>query len=147
MKHLSLSALAVSLSLISCAQNMSHTQVPAVVINAFQQQFPKASDVEWERKGPVYEVEFETGLSGKDHTVLIDSLGKITSHKQDITEQELPAAVLQAIKQQFNGYRLDDMESIDTNGTMTYKTELKKKPEEWKVLFSADGKILQKIAD
>jgi len=147
MKNLSLSALAVSLSLISCAQNMSQTHIPAIVVNAFQQQFPKASDVEWKRKGPVYEVEFETGLSGKDHTVLMDSLGRMASHKQDITEQDLPAAVLQTIKQQFPGYKLDDIESIDTNGTMTYKAELKKKPEEWKMVFSADGNVLQKIAD
>jgi uncharacterized membrane protein YkoI len=147
MKKVSFVIAAVSIAFCSCAQNINPSQAPAVVINAFQQQYPKATDVEWEKKGANYEVEFEVGVADKDHTMLIDPAGKIISHKQDIYKSELPTAVLNALSQQFSDYKTDDVEKIETGGVITYKMEVKKKPEEWKVVFAEDGKVLEKIAD
>lgn len=147
MKKVSFVIAAVSIALCSCAQNINPSQAPAVVINAFQQQYPKATDVEWEKKGPNYEVEFEVGVADKDHTMLIDPSGKIISHKQDIYQSELPTAVLNAISKEFPDYKTDDVEKTEAAGITTYKLEVKKKPEEWKVIYSADGKLLEKIAD
>ena len=149
MKNLNsmISLAGVCISLAACGQNISQTKVPAVVVNSFQQQYPKTNDVEWERKGSLYEVEFETGLSGVDHKILLDSLGKITYHKVDINESELPEQVKSSISQQFAGYRVDDVKKIESNGLVTYTAELKKKPEEWKITFGFDGKILDKTPD
>lgn len=147
MKKASLLILALSATLFSCAQTINPASAPAVVVNAFQQQFPKANDIEWEKKGANYEVEFEIGIKDKDHKLLIDPSGKILSHKQDIYKSELPAAVLNAIAQQFPDHKIDDVEKIEANGVTTYKMEVNRKPEEWKVLFSEDGKLLDKIAD
>ena len=41
------------------AQHMPQSQVPAVVVNSFQQKFPKAKGVDWELKAGLYEAEFE----------------------------------------------------------------------------------------
>lgn len=147
MKKVSFVIAAVSIAFCSCAQNINPSQAPAVVINAFQQQYPKATDVEWEKKGANYEVEFEVGVADKDHTMLIDPSGKIISHKQDIDQSELPTAVLNTISKEFPGYKTDDVEKTETGGVTTYKLEVKKKPEEWKVVFDGEGKLLEKIAD
>jgi uncharacterized membrane protein YkoI len=147
MKKMSLLLTTLNLSLISCAQNVAPGNVPALVVNTFQQQFPKAADIEWKKKGNLYEVEFETGLSGKDHKMLIDSLGKITYHKFDISESELPDAIRKTITTQFSGYTEDDPEKVESDGLVTYEVELKKKPEEWEVTFSSDGKILGKLTE
>lgn len=147
MKTVVLILFATALSAFSCAQNIHQANVPALVLNSFQQQFPKAGDVEWKRKGGLYEVEFETGLAGTDHTMLLDSLGRVTYHKTDITEAELPAVVKNSISAQFPGFRMDDLEKIESNGTVTYKADLKKKPEEWEAVFSKDGVLLSKVAD
>lgn len=147
MKKVSFIIASVGIALCSCAQNINPSQAPAVVVNAFQQQYPKATDVEWEKKGENYEVEFEVGVADKDHTMLIDPSGKIISHKQDIYKSELPTAVLNALSQQFPEYKIDDVEKIEAAGVTKFKMEVKKKPEEWKVVFSPDGKLLEKIAD
>lgn len=144
---MSLLLAALNLSLVSCAQNVAPGNVPAIVVNTFQQQFPKAADIEWEKKGNLYEVEFETGLSGKDHKMLIDSSGKISYHKVDISESELPDAIKKTITAQFSGYAIDDPEKIESDGLVTYEVELKKKPEEWEVTFSSDGKVLGKVTE
>jgi len=147
MKKVSLVIASLTIALCSCAQNINPSQAPAVVVNAFQQQYPKATDVEWEKKGANYEVEFEVGVADKDHTMLIDPSGKIISHKQDIYKSELPTAVLNALSKEFPDYKTDDVEKIEAAGVTTYKMEVKKKPEEWKVLFDAEGKLLEKITD
>lgn len=147
MKKVSFVIVAVSIALCSCAQNIHPSQAPAVVVNAFQQQYPKATDVEWEKKGANYEVEFEVGVADKDHTMLIDPSGKIISHKQDIYKSELPTALLNAISREFPDYKIDDVEKTEAGGVTTYNMEVKKKPEVWKVVFGLDGKLLEKIAD
>lgn len=147
MRKISLSVVALAMSLASCAQNIPQRQVPAVVLSTFQKLFPKASDVEWEKKANLYEVEFETGLTSRDHKMLIDSLGKVTYHQSEIAENELPDSVKNVIASQFAGYALDDVEKIESNGVVTYHVELKKKREEWQVTFSTDGKIISKVAD
>ena len=43
------------------AQDLTESQVPSVIVNNFKKEFPKASDVEWEKKGEQYNVEFEIG--------------------------------------------------------------------------------------
>ncbi len=147
MKKVSLIIASLSGALYSCAQNIHPSQAPAVVVTAFQQQYPKATDVEWEKKGVNYEVEFEVGVADKDHTMLMDPSGKIISHTQEIDKSELPTALLNALSKEFPDYKTDDVEKIETGGIVTYRMEVKKKTEEWKVVFDENGKLLDKIAD
>jgi hypothetical protein len=129
------------------AQDIPQSQVPSVVVNAFQKAFPKAYDVEWERDGSYYKVEFETGLIGLDHEVWYDETGKMIRHKEEISKSDLPQAVTAAINRDFAGYRVDDVEKIAEGDTVTYILELKKGYEEWKVAFDQAGNVLHKVAD
>jgi hypothetical protein len=115
--------------------------VPSVVVNAFQQKFPKAYDLEWEKKGEWYEVEFD--LAFKDHKTVIDGAGKIVKHKEEISSSDLPAAVKEAIKHGFSRYKTDDACRIETEGIVIYKVELENSTEERKIYFSEDGKIME----
>jgi uncharacterized membrane protein YkoI len=147
MKNFRLLLLASSVSLLSCAQNLPESRVPAVVINAFKAKYPRATDVEWEKKGPHYEVEFETGVKGRDHKLGLDSTGAILFHKQDISRADLPAAVMQAIEKNFPGWRTDDPEKTERNGVISYQVEVKRQGEEWEVSFDPEGNILDKRPD
>lgn len=147
MKTLSLLIAASSFSLLSCAQNIKPSEAPAVVLNAFTSKFPRATDVEWEKKGSHYEVEFETGSGGRDHKMLIDSTGKVIFHKQEIRESDLTEAVKATLTRNFPGYRLDDIEKTENNGILSYKLEVKKGREEWKLVLDAGGKMLEKVPD
>lgn len=127
------------------AQDIPQSQVPSVVLNAFKKEFPKASDMEWELKGDVYEVEFEIGFT--DHELTLDNTGKILKHKQDIKQSDLPQAVSSAIAKDFAGFRLSDISKTTTEGSTTFKLDLKKGTEEWEIVFDEAGKILSKKAD
>ncbi len=128
-------------------QDIPQSQVPSVVVNNFQQTFPKAFDVEWEIDGENYKVEFETGLLGRDHDVWYDKTGKLIRHKEEISKSDLPQKVLAAINGDFSSYRVDDLKRNTEGDKVTYMLELKTFTEEWKVAFDAEGNVLSKIAD
>jgi len=142
------STLIVALSFITVsAQDIPQSQVPAVVINSFQQKFPKAADMDWELKGDLYEVEFETGLLGTDHEAWFNKTGKMIKHKEDISKRDLSKTVTAKLNQDFPGYRIDDVKKVTEGQKVTYTLEAKKGLDEWKIAIDAQGKVLSKIAD
>jgi hypothetical protein len=127
------------------AQSIPQTEVPSVVLNAFQQKYSNAKDVEWENKGETYKAEFEVGSRG--HDVWIDKSGKITKHKEDFPKKELPQAIQQQISTEFKAYKLDDADKIEMDGKVFYQVELDGTSDDRKVLFTADGKVQENNVD
>lgn len=143
-----LSACILALSTIGAsAQDIPQSQVPAVVVNSFQQKFPKAKGVDWELKAGLYEAEFETGLFGTDHEVWIQSNGKIVRHKEELAKNDLPKAVIAKVKKDFPGYRIEDVKKITEEQKITYAFEVKSRTEEWKLVVDTQGNILGKLRD
>lgn len=143
---LTISILGLSITNIS-AQDIRQSEVPSVILNHFQKSFPKAADIDWEIKGNYYEVEFETGFLGDDHKILYSRDGKLVRHEEEISKSNLPKTVLASIKRSFNGYRTDDIKKITEGGKVIYNVDLKNYSQEWKVVFDAQGRILQKKED
>lgn len=143
---LTISILGLSITNIS-AQDIRQSEVPSVILNHFQKSFPKAADIDWEIKGNYYEVEFETGFLGDDHKILYSRDGKLVRHEEEISKSNLPKTVLASIKRSFNGYKTDDIKKITEGGKVIYNVELKNYSQEWKVVFDAQGRILQKKED
>lgn len=142
MKHLILLILlGTGISSYAQKSDKEPVNVPAAVTKSFQQQYPKATGVKWKLKDNQYKAEFEK------HDVWYDATGKLVKQKEDIKDADLPAAVKQAVQQQFAGYTVHDVDKHTSGTTVTYKVELKKKPEERNVTFSADGKVLKNELD
>ncbi len=141
MKKLLTFVLPLLTAMSSCAQEVPQSLVPSVVVNAFQQKFPKASDIEWEKKGLVYEVEFD--LQFKDHKVLIDSTGKIVKHKEEISTSDLPVPVKATLQKEFAKYKMDDAKRIETDGLVIYKVEVENGADERKIYLDGEGKIIE----
>ncbi len=128
-------------ALSSCAQDVPQSLVPSIVLNAFQQKFPKASDVEWEKKGEWYEAEFD--LKFKDHKVFLDSTGKIIKHKEEISVSDLPGSVRTTLQKGFAKYKIDDVKRMETDGIVIYRVEVENATEEIKVYLDTNGKIIE----
>lgn len=136
--------------LAACAQTTVQSNVPSVVMSSFQKQFSNASNVEWEVKNSVYNVEFDA--NGNEHEVWIDSKGHIFSHKEELRVNQVPANIREAVKRDFPEYRIEDADKYETDGKITYKLELDKgafdrSDMEWKVTYDSEGKLINKIAD
>jgi len=130
------------------AQDIKESQVPAVILNAYKQQFKSAKFSDWEIKSNgMYEVDFKTSLTGKDHTALYTPEGKLASYKQEITAKQIPPAVRSTIDKEFKGFKIDDVDRYDQQGKVTYKVSLKNAPQEYDVVFSASGSVISKKID
>jgi hypothetical protein len=135
-----------SFTFLSNAQDIPQSKVPSVVVNKFQQTFPKATDVEWEMAGENYKVEFEKPLE-VDHEAWFDKTGKLIRHKEEISKSKLPASILTKLKTDYNTYRVEDVKKITEGSKITYTVELESSGSEWKITYSNEGKELNKIAD
>ncbi|EPR65969.1 PepSY-like domain-containing protein [Cyclobacterium qasimii] len=138
---------ALSLFGYTQAQDISQSQVPSIILNQFNAEFAKASDIEWEKAGELYSVEFETGWN-VDHEIWYNAKGEMVKHKEDISSKDLPKAVNDKLKADFNKLSIDDLQRISDNGKVVYKMELNSLwSQDWEVVMDANGTVLSKIAD
>src|SRR5688572_3416708 len=89
------------------AQDVAVSEVPSVVLNAFQTKFSTATDVDWELENGLYKVEFE--VSAKDYDVWLTKDGEIKRQRVDLRKNELPHAIKNKIDSEFNKFRIDDV--------------------------------------
>ena len=150
MKHLKtwiLGLFAVAICGQASAQDVARSGVPTPILKAFNQQFPKASDIEWEMTGNIYKVEFEIGWK-TDHEVWYDQTGKVVKHQEEIPVDQLPKNVQNMIKADYSKHSINDLEKITENGKVTYKMELNSLlHQDWTIVTDADGKVISKLAD
>ena len=121
-------------------QEISSGKVPSVVLNAISQQYPVKEEVEWKKRGQLYEAEIDLNDS-VDLTVQVNEAGKIIMRKQDIAVAELPDAVRTAIRTEYPDHTIDDAERMEKDGLVYYQVELNTSgTKEKNLVFSADGK-------
>jgi hypothetical protein len=124
----------------SAQDKINESDVPAAVKTSFKTAFPNAKDVDWKMKEGKYKADFE--INGLDHIASISADGKIISKGMKIRQSELPSAVSSAIKSAYADRTIDDVYSVDKNGTAYYLVKLEGNPET-KILYSKDGQVVK----
>lgn len=124
------------------AIEIPQSQVPSIILNKFQQSFPKAYDIEWELKNNIYEVEFEQGW-GKDFEAWYTADGNLIRLKEELNKSDLPKAVASTLKTKYANYRIDDAKKITENKKTIYKVELENNMEEFTLFFNRNGQLLK----
>ena len=107
-------------------------------MNSFKGQFADAQKPEWEKLNDKYEVEFEQGTT--ERGAVLDASGKVLMLKQEIADTEIPAAVSNAIKQNYKSYDLEEAEKIEYESKTYYEVELSRFFMGKELIFTADGK-------
>ena len=146
MKNLFVALLAVlPFVTISCAQDIPQHNVPSVILNAFSAAYPNAADIEWEKKGNIYNVEFEIGKT--EHEIWYNAEGKVLKHKTEIPLSEVPAAVTEMLRKDFSDYKIDDIDLVEEGGKTFYVVDLDGSPSDRVLHVSPDVKILSNYID
>jgi len=106
------------------AQKLMSKDVPVAVKTAFNKAHTSVKDVEWNKNGNNYEVNYEA--EEDEASLIFDVSGKLIETKVEISSPALPALAMQYVKK---NYKEKDMNAIHkitvANGTLTYETELK----------------------
>lgn len=107
---------------------------PQVVLNAFQQKFPSATDVDWDKeKNGEWEAEFET--NGIEQSASFSAEGKWLETETEIRASELPSPVQAALA----GKKIKEASRIQkSDGSTIFEAEVRGKD----LLFDASGNPL-----
>lgn len=146
MKNLKIAALLLFATATISAQDLRINEVPSNLQSVFSKAYGNAKDVEWEKKGDDFKVEFE--VNRMDHDVWYDAQGKVLKSKIEISKKELPSVVAAAVKTKYPDYKIDSVEVYEQDGSKTYKIEIEKG---WRMernlMIDSSGKILSDRED
>lgn len=135
----------LSFTVVDCNRELPESKVPSLVQNAFRTKFTDAKDIDWEKNGRLYVVEFEKGAADEDHTVLYDTLGTVVMYKYEIATSRLPSLVMNAINTQYQGYEISEVENLEQGGVNYYQVELEKGIKKQHLVFSVYGILNNRI--
>ncbi len=130
------------------AFSLSAQKVPDAVAKGLEKQFPGAKAVKW--LDPEDEGEYETTFkwNKKRMTAKFDDEGNWLESEHEISKSKLPAAVHLTISIEFADYEIDSVEMISTpERKEAYEVGLLGEEQNYKVIFTAGGKILEKDID
>ena len=142
MKKLLIAFLLVCVSLLSTkAQKLEASKVPAPVKETFAKKYPGITPA-WENENGKYEAGFKS--KGQSMSALFAADGTMIESEVDIKVSELPASVLQYVKEHYKGAEIKEAAKITkVDGTVNFEAEVNKMD----VLFDANGKFLKEVKD
>jgi hypothetical protein len=129
---------------VSAQEKVKEKDVPTTVQASFKTGYPEAKDVDWKMKDGNYKAKFK--VNGTNHIASFDATGKMLSKGIEIKESELPAAVTHAVRLAYANRTIDNVYSMEKDGSTNYLVKLKGSPET-KVLYSADGQVVKEKID
>ena len=115
------------------------TEVPEVVKKAFQQKFPTAKKVKWEKeKNNDFEASFI--LNDKEVSAVYSIDGQLKETETVIAVSELPKSVIDALAKKDANAKIEEAEKIErSDNTIIYETEVKINKKKTELLFDSNG--------
>ena len=140
-KLIMMSALAVIVSLSTCAQKLDASKVPAAVKASFVKKYPGLT-TKWEKEDGKYEAGFKQ--NGNTMSAMFEPNGTFTESETEIKVSELPAGISTYVKEHYKGKTIKGAAKITSaDGAVTYEAVVNGKD----VMFDANGKFLKQVED
>lgn len=138
--------MALLLAVAMNAQDLKTSEVPKSFTEGLLKVYPNATDIEWEKNGTDYKVEFE--VDHMDHEIWFNKDGERVRVEQHVVKSALPKNIADILKTDYADFTIDSVKKTDNAGLITYEVELEKSgSEDQKILFGLDGEILSRTKD
>lgn len=136
---------AIIFAFAACSRDgMKQASVPSQVVTAFNERYPNATDVEWDREDNDYEVEFKEGDRKMEAVYAPD--GKLKSVNEsgrgmfggkDDDQAKVPAAVINSFNANYPN--ATEVEWKEKGGE--YKVQFRQGNEDLEATYSPDGRL------
>ena len=125
--------------LLFSATTLKAIEVPDAIEKAFQQKFPTAKKVKWEKeKSNNYEVSFV--MDNKEISALYSPEGQLKETETEISISDLPKAVVDALNKKHPNVKIDEAAKIErSDNSIVYETEVKINKKKTDLLFDLNG--------
>lgn len=111
--------------------------VPKQVLKRFNQQFPRAFDIDWKISGNLFRVGFQD--ENRKNEAAINDKGQVVILEQQLNASELPVNLSKGLSRDFVVYNLETAVRSVRQGEITYVVKIKAKEEEWNVVYDNNG--------
>jgi hypothetical protein len=140
---LSLACFIFSFATIGCSQKITEKDVPAPVKIAFNNKFPGATDIKWEKENKKeFEANFKMNNAEVSANFGLD--GTWVETETTIPSSELPAAVANAVNKKYPGAVYGVTEKIEKPGAkILYEVNLTVNGKKKELELSPDGIIVK----
>jgi hypothetical protein len=118
---------------------MDVKDVPVTVTDAFTKAYPTIKDVDWNKDGNNYAVNYAVNELGKSATW--DASGDLIGTNEEIVMSALPVSVMVYVKKNYNKEIDDASKNTDAQGTVTYETGIKGMD----LFFDSEGNFLKSV--
>ena len=138
-----------ALLLASCSKDDENIpggiEPPKVILDAFNQLYPNASDTKWTVQNDYYVITFEN--NNVDNTVWLDHTGVWSMIESEYSLSQLPQAISTSIKQSaYADWNVEEADTIGRAGFGTvYKVEVEKGNQETDLYYSVYGNFIKAI--
>lgn len=135
--------LALAAPVLTPAQSLKPTQVPAAAKATFKARFPTVKTNTWEKEGDKFEAGFK--LNGNTMSAVITPTGELVETETDMSPGKLPAAVRAKLASAYKAYKVSEAATlVAADGTTTYEAEVSKGGKKQDIVFNADGTLAKK---
>jgi len=133
----------------SAEKELTETQVPAAILDAFNAVYLKAIvreySEEMEDGQKFYEISFRK--EGHKIDVLYSQDGVVIEISESISLEELPLAIQNELNKSFSKYEIEESEKISKDADIFYEVELMVESDgefqKYEILFSEDGRRIE----
>lgn len=128
-------------------KELSKSQVPKAVINAFEKAYPNAKGLEFEEETfegkTAYEVEYKE--NGMEYEFLYSADGALLQKEEEIDGKSLPEPVAQAIKKAYPKAEIKEVEKLmKPDGAVTgYEVDIKEAGKKIELELDVSGNIMK----
>ena len=134
--------LIIAFSLISFSA-FSQKNPPENVKKEFAKKYASAQSIKWDSEEK-NEWEAEFNMDNKKMSACFDNSAKWIESETEISEKELPAAVVNTLNKDFQGYKKGLIEIFESSEIKGFEITLKKGESTLEVLFDNSGKVIKK---
>ncbi|MBQ7773926.1 MAG: PepSY-like domain-containing protein [Bacteroidales bacterium] len=150
-------AMLISFGLCACDNGDDHpTKISTDIIKAFEQRYPQAVQVDWDREGKYYVAEFKAPYGGATGIITptlyemeawFDARANWKMTVMEITYDILPAEVKGGFTtSKYSEWRVEDTDIIERNGKETvYALEVKHGKDERCLYFNSRGELTKEM--
>jgi hypothetical protein len=122
---------------------LSQKNPSEIVKKEFSKKYATAQSVKWDSEEKnEWEAEFK--MDDKKMSASFDNSAKWIESETEIPEKELPAAVVNTLNKDFQGYKKGHIEIFESYELKGFELGLKKGETSLEVIFDNNGKIIKK---
>lgn len=141
-KLIAVLVLTAGISAVAAAQKIAEANVPAAVVSKFNSTFTNSSDVSWELDYDNYVATFRNNKV--DVEVTFNKDGKWISTETPVSHSALPASVKSCLTRQFDIYKENDIEKVDSPQGTRYTIDLESNSMNYSVVIADNGELVSR---